>query len=133
MKTLDKNIIRIVLSILVIVFGIILISNFYLTLKVISIIGVVLYISFIFCHLLFCCPIFFMIMWVKDYINSQMFFKKIRDTSEIIYHSIVVIHCIILFTIVYFVIPLILAMLFNGSIDYQTAISSIEHTLQNNK
>lgn len=128
-KPLDKKIIRTTLFLLAMTLIISLISNFYLTLKGISFIGIVLYYFFILGHIMLCYPTLVIICWTKDLIESQNFFEKIRDKSKIIYTSIVVVFCLISLCVVYFIIPLILAMMFNGSINYHTALSSLKYVL----
>lgn len=96
--------------------------NHQITFKVLASIGALIYFFFIMFHLLLCFPTIMIFIISDDYFERL----RLKEKSYILHKTATTIFGLLLCYVVYFVIPLILAMMWNVSFEYQKATDILQ-------
>ena len=107
-----------VLAVLIISFLI----NYETTFKIIACVGGLLYFLFIGMHLALCFPTILIFMFSEEYYEKFELKKK----SYILQNILIIFTGFLISFIVYFIVPLVLAMMWNVSFDYQKALEILK-------
>ncbi len=100
----------------------------FMVMKIIALLLGAFYIFFLMMHLAIGYPLFFIIMCTNDFLKKYDFFK---DTSMIVDRIIKGFYIIYVLMLFYVGIPFLGVMLWNGSIDIELAIRTLEMILGN--
>lgn len=71
-------------------------------------------------------PAGMVIIYIEDFARANKSLQNLRDSSEILYHTIFVSIIAVIFFIIYVGTPFLAAMLFNGSLDLNQAIELLK-------
>lgn len=127
MKSVDKIIIRTLIGIVTIALIICLYIDYRTTFRVIACLGGIGYLFFVMSHLALCFPIVVIFIVANDIINQTY----VATISIILHNMLVAILGIFFCFIIYFIGPLILITMYNGtinlSINMQTFAEIINH------
>lgn len=117
--------IKIIKSFLLSVLAVLVISfliNYETTFKIVACVGGLLYFLFITMHLALCFPTILIFMFSEEYYEKFELKKK----SYILHNILIIFTGFLICFIVYFIIPLVLAMMWNVSFDYQKALEILK-------
>lgn len=129
-KPIDKIILYSLLAILLsVLLGIMLSIGIAPITNVIGGIFLVAYIVFVLLHIALLAPLAYIIANVYYRLNNIQLICRIKEKSDIVYFSIFLLASSIVLFIIYLVFPIISAMLFNGSINLDAAISLLNKIL----
>ena len=107
-----------VLAVLIISFLI----NYETTFKIIACVGGLLYFLFIVMHLALCFPTILIFMFSEEYCEKF----ELKEKSYILHNMLRIFTTFLICFIVYFIVPLVLAMMWNVSFDYQKALEVLK-------
>lgn len=96
--------------------------NYETTFKVIACVGGILYFFFIGMHLALCFPTILIFMFSEEYCEGF----NLREKSYIVHNLLTLTIALLICFIVYFIIPLTLAMMWNVSFDFQKALKILQ-------
>ena len=113
-----KGFLLLVLAVLITSFLI----NHETTFKIIACVGGLLYFFFIGMHLALCYPTILIFMFSEEYCEKF----ELRKKSYILHNMLIILTAFLICFIVYFIVPLILAMMWNVSFDYQKALEILK-------
>lgn len=113
-----KNFLLFVLAVLIVSFLI----NYETTFKIVACVGGLLYFLFIGMHLALCFPTILIFMFSEEYCEKF----KLREKSYILHNILTIFTAFSICFIVYFIIPLTLAMMWNVSFDFQKALKILQ-------
>ena len=119
---IDIKIIKVFLVFIMTFLFISFIVNHELTFKIIASIGALVYFFFIMFHLVLCFPT------IMIFIISDEYFERLglKEKSYFLHKTATTIIGLVMCYVVYFVIPLVLAMMWNVSFDYQKATDILQ-------
>ena len=131
MTKTDKIIVRGLVVGFIAGLAVILIIDLTQTLRVMAIIGAWVYLLFAGMHLMLGFPLFAIVQFTSDWVKDKYIMEKIMARSEIIHGIILVLSSTITCSVVYVLIPIGLAMMYNGDLDFRRAVETIIHLIRN--
>jgi hypothetical protein len=122
MKKIDLIIVKTFLIIISVFLIASFIIDFKLTLKAIAIVLFVPYISFLFSHIALMYPLVMILITIENRTSNL----KLKEKSIILFTLLQLLIFLIACAAIYVVIPIILAMMHNGTIDLTEAFNTIK-------
>ena len=123
MKKIDVVIILTLVITIIVLFCYSVIFYLMMTIKVISIILFFAYCFFIILHLMLCYPLFAICMIIRGKTRDNNILKSIENKSKILWAFVNLLMFSFVLCFIYLGIPLIIAMLYNGSISVDNAVA----------
>jgi len=125
MKTIDKIIIAIVTVASVFAISYAAVFHLFISLKILSVVLAIAYGFFILLHISLLFPLAVIFMATGDVIRNSSILGVIGAESRVLlWLAKALIHLLVIF-IIYFVVPIIIAMLYNGHINVDHALDTL--------